>query len=63
MNRFSLFHETKTSVLEESKSTKEQDRTLFIARFNSFDLEDLSMAYSLVNSSSFVLFDRELVDT
>lgn len=63
MNRFSLLHETKTSVLEESKSTKEQDRTLFIARFNSFDLEDLSMAYSLVNSSSFVLFDRELVDT
>lgn len=63
MNRFSLFHETKTSVLEESKSKKEQDRTLFIARFNSFDLEDLSMAYSLVNSSSFVLFDRELVDT
>lgn len=63
MNRFSLFHETKTSVLEESKSTKEQDRTLFIARFNSFDLEDLSIAYSLVNSSSFVLFDRELVDT
>lgn len=63
MNRFSLFHETKTLVLEERKSTKEQDRTLFIARFNSFDLEDLSMAYSLVNSSSFVLFDRELVDT
>lgn len=63
MDRFSLFHETKTSVLEESKSTKEQDRTLFIVRFNSFDLEDLSMAYSLINSSSFVLFDRELVDT